>query len=98
MINLDQPVFGKITAKEIMGEDPPLEPDTKNILEHEFTLLKKSLESKSESEIKKLLEVQILAEKQMNSRPGAMALSQPKIRLFTEFSQKYIQFMKQKLP
>lgn len=97
MIDLDKPVFGKITAKEIMGDDPPLNPDTQNILEHEFELLKKNLGSKSKNEIKQLLENQIYVEKQMNSRPGAMALSQPKIRLFTEFSQKYIQIMKQKI-
>lgn len=97
MIDLDKLVFGAITAKEIIGEDPPLEPNTKKILEHEFELLKKNLVSKSQNEIKQLLENQIFAEKQMNSRPGAMALSQPKIRLFTEYSQKYIQLMKQML-
>lgn len=97
MIDLDKLVFGDITAKEIIGEDPPLEPNTKKILEREFELLKKNLASKSQNEIKQLLENQIFAEKQMNSRPGAMALSQPKIRLFTEYSQKYIQLMKQML-
>lgn len=97
MIDLDKLVFGAITAKEIIGEDPPLEPNTKKILEREFELLKKNLVSKSQNEIKQLLENQIFAEKQMNSRPGAMALSQPKIRLFTEYSQKYIQLMKQML-
>lgn len=97
MIDLDKLVFGAITAKEIIGEEPPLEPNTKKILEREFELLKKNLVSKSQNEIKQLLENQIFAEKQMNSRPGAMALSQPKIRLFTEYSQKYIQLMKQML-
>lgn len=97
MIKLDEEIFGRITAKEIMGEDPPLQPDTRTILEHEFELLKKNLDLTPKNEIKQLLENQIQVEKLMNSRPGAMALSQPKIRLFTEFSQKYIQIMQQKL-
>ena len=35
--------------------------------------------------------------KHVNSRPGAMALAQDKIRLFTEYNQKYIQTIKDKL-
>jgi hypothetical protein len=33
----------------------------------------------------------------VNSRPGAMALAQDKIRLFSEYNQKYIQTIKDKL-
>lgn len=95
MIELNKPVFGQITAKEIIGEEPPVS-DTKNILEKEFESLKKNLNSKPKHEIKQLLEYQISVEKQVNSRPGAMALSQPKIRLYTEFSQKYIEILRQK--
>ena len=38
-----------------------------------------------------------IAEKHVNSRPGAMALAQDKIRLFTEYSQKYIKILNDKL-
>jgi len=47
--------------------------------------------------LQKLLEEQQIAEKHVNSRPGAMALAQEKIQLFTEYSQKYIQTINKKL-
>lgn len=94
---LDQKVFGKITTKEIIGAEPPITPDTQNLLESEFSILDSELESCSKEELEKLLEQQQAAEAHVNSRPGAMALSQPKIQLFTEFSQKYIQKIREKL-
>jgi hypothetical protein len=94
---LDQKVFGKITTKEIIGAEPPITPDTQNLLESEFSILASELESCSKEELEKLLEQQQAAEAHVNSRPGAMALSQPKIQLFTEFSQKYIQKIREKL-
>ncbi|WP_428326103.1 hypothetical protein [Nitrosopumilus sp.] len=94
---LDEKVFGKITTKEIIGAEPPVVPDTQEILENELTTLISELESQSKEELEKLLEQQQAAEAHVNSRPGAMALSQPKIQLFTEYSQKYIQNIKEKL-
>jgi hypothetical protein len=44
-----------------------------------------------------MLEEQKLSEKHVNSRPGAMALAQDKIQLFTQYSQKYIHAINQKL-
>ena len=96
MIELDRKVFGKITAKEIIGAEPPIH-ITKTMLEKEFRMLLTQLDSKSEDDLIYLLKQQQIAEKQINSRPGAMALAQNKIQMYTEFSQKYIQIIKSKL-
>lgn len=96
-MQLDKKVFGKITQKEIIGADPPAIPDTKNLLDEELKNLTQQLESQNHESLKKLLQNQIDVEKLVNSRPGAMALAQDKIRLFTEYSQKYIQQINQKL-
>ena len=96
-MKLDKKVFGKITTKEIVGSSPPAVPETKNLLELELKHLTSQLESQSKEDLQKILEEQHIAEKHVNSRPGAMALAQDKIRLFTEYSQKYIQIINQKL-
>lgn len=96
-MELDRKVFGKITTKEIIGAFPPAIPDTKNLLDSELTQLTVQLESHTKEDLQKLLENQEIAEKHVNSRPGAMALAQDKIRLFTEYNQKYIQTIKNKL-
>ena len=97
LTELDRKVFGKITTKEIIGSFPPAIPDTKNLLEAELQQLTNNLESQSLDTFKKLLVEQQKAEKHVNSRPGAMALAQDKIRLFTEYSQKYIQILNKKI-
>ena len=97
MTELDKKVFGKITIKEIIGANPPAIPDTKNLLENEFQRLINDLESKSKDDLKKLLNEQQIADKYINSRPGAMALAQNKIRLFSQYNQKYIQTINQKI-
>ena len=94
---LDQKIFGKITTKEIIGAEPPVTPDTQNLLENELAILVSELDSQSKDNLEKLLEQQQAAEDHVNSRPGAMALSQPKIQLFTKYSQKYIESIKRKL-
>jgi len=91
LIKLDKKVFGKITTKEIIGAEPPAIPDTKDILEKELVILLTALESKSKEHLENLLEQQKIIEKHMNSRPGAMALSQNKIKLFNEYNKKYVQ-------
>ena len=96
-MELDRKVFGKITIKEIIGAFPPAIPDTKNLLNTELSQLTVQLESHTKEDLQKLLEDQEIAEKHINSRPGAMALAQDKIRLFSEFNQKYIQTIKNKL-
>ncbi len=97
MTDLDRKVFGQITAKEIIGASPPAIPDTKNLLDEELRHLTSQLESQNKGKLQKLLEEQQIAEKHVNSRPGAMALAQDKIQLFTEYSQKYIQTINRRL-
>jgi len=91
LTDLDRKVFGQITTKEIIGASPSAIPYTKNLLDAELQHLTSQLESQSKETLQKLLEEQQIAEKYVNSRPGAMALAQDKIQLFTEYSQKYIQ-------
>lgn len=97
MTELNKKVFGKITTKEIIGVIPPAIPDTKKLLENELQNLINELESQTKDDLKKLLKEQQIADKHINSRPGAMALAQDKIRLFTEYNQKYIQTINEKL-
>ena len=97
LIELDKKVFGKITTKEIIGSDPPAIPDTKDLLENELKLLLAELESTSPINLEKILEEQSIAEQHINSRPGAMALAQNKIKLFNEYNEKYVKTIKQKL-
>ncbi len=97
MLELDKKIFGKITTKEIIGAEPPEIPDTKNILEKELAILLVELESQSKENLENLLEQQKIIEKHVNSRPGAMALAQNKIKLFNEYNKKYVQTIKEKL-
>lgn len=97
MIELDKKVFGKITTKEVIGADPPAIPDTKNIFENELSTLSAELEQQPKENLANLLEQQKIAEKHINSRPGAMALAQNKIQLFNEYNNQYMQTIKEKL-
>ncbi len=97
MLELDKKIFGKITTKEIIGAEPPEIPDTKDILEKELVILLAELESQSKENLENILEQQKIIEKHVNSRPGAMALAQNKIKLFNEYNKKYIQTIKEKL-
>ena len=97
MTELDKKVFGKITTKEIIGSHPPAIPDTRNLLENELKLLLIKLESSSSTNLEKILEEQNIAEQHINSRPGAMALAQNKIKLFNEYNAKYVLAIEEKL-
>ena len=97
MIDLDKKIFGKVVAKEIIGGEPPLHPETTSRLENEFNLLVHELNKKSKEELEKTLREQKEIIKQMNSKPGAMALAQDKIKLFTDFGFKYTQAIENKL-
>ena len=97
MLELDKKVFGNITTKEIIGADPPAIPDTKNLLEKELDILLEKIESQPKENLEKLLEQQEIAERHINSRPGAMALAQNKIQLFNEYNKKYVLTIKEKL-
>lgn len=97
MTELDKKIFGKITTKEIIGANPPAIPDTKNLLENELQELLSQLKSKNKEDLQKLLSEQQNAEKLVNSRPGAMALAQDKIQMYTEYNQRYIRSISEKL-
>ena len=97
MIDLNKKVFGNIEAKEIIGSSPPLHPEMLKRLENEFSLLLNNLNTKSKTELEKILEEQNKITKQMNSKPGAMTIAQDKIKSFTDFSFKYIQVIEKKL-
>lgn len=96
MLELDKKVFGKITTKEIIGAQPPAD-KTKIILENELSSLISNLASKSNEDLKKILDEQEICNAHVNSRPGAMALAQAKIKLFNEYSSKYAQAIKEKI-
>ena len=97
MTELDRKIFGQITTKEIIGASPPAIPHTKNLLDAELRNLTNQLDSQNKETLQKMLEEQKLSEKHVNSRRGAMALAQDKIQLFTEYSQKYIHSINQRL-
>jgi len=97
LLDLNKKVFGKITTKEIIGAIPPAIPDIKNLLENEFHYLIKKLNLQTKEDLKKILAEQLSIDSYMNSRPGAMALAQDKIRLFTKYNQKYIQTINNKI-
>jgi hypothetical protein len=97
LTELDRKIFGQITTKEIIGASPPAIPNTKNLLDAELQHLTSQLESQTKETLQKLLEEQQILENHVNNRPGAMALAQDKIQLFTEYSQKYIQNINKKL-
>ena len=97
MTELDRKIFGQITTKEIIGASPPAIPDTKKLLDAELQHLLIQLESQTKESLQNLLEKQQILENHVKSRPGAMALAQDKIQLFTEYSQKYIQTINKKI-
>ncbi len=97
LLELDKKIFGKITTKEIIGAEPPEIPETKDILEKELAILLADLELQPKENLEKLIEQQKITEKHVNSRPGAMALAQNKIKLFNDYNQKYVQIIKEKL-
>jgi hypothetical protein len=68
----------------------------KNIFEKELRILLAELESQPKENLEDLLEQQKIAEKHINSRPGAMALAQNKIQLFNKYNEKYVQTIKEK--
>jgi hypothetical protein len=97
LTELEKRVFGNIMTKTIIGADPPENPETRNILEKELSILLAELESQPKENLEKLLEQQKISGKHINSRPGAMALAQNKIQLYNKYNEKYVQAIKEKL-
>ena len=97
MIDLNLKVFGEITLKEVIGSEPPLEPDMKDKMKSELALLQQKLEEKNQIELNNLSLKQKELQKIVNSKPGSMALSQSKISLFNEYAQRYLQEIDKKI-
>ncbi len=90
MLDPDRRVFGSITAKEIIGARPPATPHTRARLASELEILLAGLEGRTGDDLLRLLGEQEAANAEINSRPGAMALAQDKIRLFNLYSGMYV--------
>ncbi len=89
LLELDRMVFGRITVKEIIGAQPPIQ-DARNILETELEGLLARLESQTKEHLRAILDEQKAAQAHVNSRPGAMALAQNKIQMYNRYSKRYI--------
>ncbi len=97
LIDLEKKVFGTIRAREIIGGDPPAEPHIRNRLSAEFEKLARQLPNKSKEDLESILKYQEEVQREINSRPGAMALPQDKIKMFMIFSTKYVDQIKKTL-
>ncbi len=84
-----QEVFGKIKASGVIGSMPDVDEMSK-IFKLELDVMESSLQNMSNSELESEKKRQIKSEDLINSRPGAMAMSQKKIRMFTKYSRMYI--------
>jgi tetrahydromethanopterin S-methyltransferase subunit A len=95
LIELDKKVFGNMMTKEIIGSEPPIA-EIKNIFEKELENLLQKLESITIDDLEDLLEQQKICKKHINTRPGAMALDQPKIQMFNVYNDKYLEKINEK--
>lgn len=93
MMDLNDLVFGRIQVREILGADPDIK-TIEGMLEQEMATLLKDLKSTTSGKLQSLITKQLETQKHINSRPGAMALPQNKIRLYTEYSLRYIKTIK----
>jgi len=82
-------------TKEIIGSEPPIA-EIKNIFEKELENLLQKLESITIDDLEDLLEQQKICKKHINTRPGAMALDQPKIQMFNVYNDKYLEKINEK--
>ena len=83
-------------TKEIIGSEPPIS-EIKNIFEKELENLLGKLKLISIKDLENLLEQQKICKKHINTRPGAMALDQPKIEMFNDFNNKYLEKINEKI-
>jgi hypothetical protein len=96
LLELTKKVFGNIMTQEIIGSEPPIS-EIKIIFEKEIKILIENLGSISKNNLENLLEQQKICEKHINTRPGAMALDQPKIEMFNDYNNKYLKKINEKL-
>lgn len=96
MLELDKKVFGHITTKEVIGADPPLQ-GMRAMLEQELVILASQLGGLGPERLAELLKEQQARDARVNSRPGAMALAQGKIKLYNEYSKRYADIIAQRM-
>ena len=88
-MDLNDSAFGKIRVREILGAEPGLDA-LDRMLGEEIGLLVRGLEGRSPEELVRLRESQARIMRDIDSRPGAMALPQSKIRLFEQYCSRYL--------
>ena len=81
-------------TQEIIGSEPSII-KIKTIFEKELSILVENLESISQENLDNILKQQKICEKHINTRPGAMALNQRKIKMFNEYNNKYLEKINQ---
>ena len=93
--DLSRKVYGDVILSEIVGAEPPAHPNLEEKLEDEFSSMVDQLESKSVEEINEFRTQQLKHERIVNSRPGAMALDQEKIRMYITYHQRLLNLIEQ---
>ena len=96
LLELTKKVFGNVMTQEIIGSEPSIS-EIKIRFEKELEILNKNLESISKEDLENILKQQKISQKHVNTRPGAMALDQPKIEMFNDFNNKYLEKISEKL-
>lgn len=90
-------VFESFAFKDVIGETPPIDPEMTQKIESEVQSLIKNLANKSTKDLEEALIEQLKIKRELNRLSGAMALSQPKMQVFTEFLAKYIDKIESRL-
>lgn len=88
MLDLDAEVLGRVTFQQVIGGDPPAA-ELGRALEAELGRLAAEAAGMPPGRAAALAGRQAALRRQVNARPGSMAISQEKIRLYTEFSRAY---------
>jgi len=96
LLDLTKKVFGNIMTQEIIGSEPVIS-KIKIRFEKELEILIKNLETISKLDLENLLDQQTISTKHVNTRPGAMALDQPKIQMFNHYNDIYLKKINEKL-
>jgi hypothetical protein len=96
LLELTKKVFGNIMTQEIIGSEPSIS-EIKIIFEKEIKILIENLESISKEDLENILKQQKISQKHVNTRPGAMALDQPKIEMFNDYNNRYIKKINEKI-
>lgn len=97
MVDLSIRIFESYTLQDVLGEAPPADANLRQNLESRTSSLIKSLDSKPNPELQKILSQHLKAKQEMTKFSGAMALDQSKLEMFHEFLAKYISEIESRL-